>query len=187
MDINQILDKIYPLPEASKSLIKKCIEHVEYPKGYILFKAGKIETNIFFLKKGIVRAYADAGDNEITFWFGKEGDTVISMKNYVSGEKGYEHIELLEDSELYKVKTNDLQQLFLEDIHIANWGRKFAEHELVIAEEKFISRQFRTASERYKTLLTENPDLLQRVQLGHIASFLGITQVSLSRIRGEIK
>jgi CRP-like cAMP-binding protein len=187
MDINEILDRIYPLPEASKGLIKNCIEEVTYPKGYMLFREGKIETNIYFLKKGIVRAYSDTGDNEITFWFGKEGDTVISMKNYVAGERGYENIELLEDGDLYKLKTVDLQQLFLKDIHIANWGRKFAEMELIIAEEKFISRQFRTALERYKTLLNDSPDLIQRVQLGHIASFLGITQVSLSRIRAEIK
>jgi CRP-like cAMP-binding protein len=187
MDINQILDKIYPLPEASKALIEPCIGHVAYPRGHILFKAGTIGTNIYFLKKGIVRAYANAGDNDITFWFGKEGDTVISMKNYVAGEKSYESIELLEDCELYTVKARDLHRFFLEDIHIANWGRKFAEQELIIAEEKFISRQFRTASERYKTLLNESPDLLQRVQLGHIASYLGITQVSLSRIRAEIK
>lgn len=187
MDINEILDRFYPLPDNSKSLIKHCIEEVAYPKGHLLFRAGKIETNIYFLKKGIVRAYSDAGGNEVTFWFGKEGDTVISMKNYVAGERGYENIELLEDCELYKVKTSDLQKLFLEDIHIANWGRKFAEYELIIAEEKLIARQFRTASERYKTLLHESPDLIQRVQLGHIASFLGITQVSLSRIRAEIK
>lgn len=187
MDISQILDKIYPLPNASQALIKECIEQVEFPKGYLLFKAGKIESNIYFLKKGIVRAYSDAGDNEVTFWFGKEGDTIISMKNYVAGEKGYENIELLEDCELYKVQTSHLQKLFLQDIHIANWGRKFAEHELIIAEEKFIARQFRTALERYRTLLNESPDLIQRVQLSHIASFLGITQVSLSRIRAEMK
>lgn len=187
MDINEILDRIYPLPEASKALIKNCIDEVAFPKGHMLFKAGKIETNIYFLKKGIVRAYSDAGDNEITFWFGQEGDTVISMKNYVAGERGYEHIELLEDGECYKLKTSHLHELFLRDIHIANWGRKFAEMELIIAEEKFISRQFRTAAERYKTLLNESPGLVQRVQLGHIASFLGITQVSLSRIRAEIK
>ena len=187
MDIDEILDRIYPLPQASKEAVKTCIEQVTYSKGHLLFKAGKIETNIYFLKKGIVRAYADAGDNEVTFWFGKEGDTIISMKNYVAGEKGYENIELLEDGEFYKVKTSDLQKLFLQDIHIANWGRKFAEHELIIAEEKLIARQFRTASERYKTLLNDSPDLIRRVQLGHIASFLGITQVSLSRIRAEIK
>lgn len=109
------------------------------------------------------------------------------MKSYVANQKGYEDIELLEDCQLYELKTKDLQALFEKDIHIANWGRKFAEQELVKTEERLISRQFKTATERYKDLLKNHPDLIQRVQLGHIASYLGITQVSLSRIRAEIR
>ncbi len=187
MNIDQVLDNIYPLPDTSKRALKENIEEVNYPKGLILLCADKIEKNLYFIKKGIVRAYSQAAANEITFWFGKEGDTVISMKSYVAHQKGYEDIELLEDCELYELKTKNLQKLFEEYIDIANWGRKFAEQELVKTEERLISRQFRTATERYKKLLKDNPDLIQRVQLGHIASYLGITQVSLSRIRADIK
>jgi|SRR5699024_8111896 len=187
MTIDKILDDIYPLPEVSKLNLIKNITTVSYPKGFILLRADKVGKNIYFIKKGILRAYARIADNEITFWFGKEGDTVISMKSYVANHKGYEDVELLEDSDLYALNMEDLQNLFNNDIHIANWGRKFAEQELVKTEERFISRQFQTATERYKELMTNNPDLLQRVQLGHIASYLGITQVSLSRIRASIK
>lgn len=187
MNIDQILDNIYPLPDASKLALKQSISEVDYLKGHILLRADKIETNIYFVKKGIVRAYARTAGNEITFWFGKEGDTVISMKSYVADQKGYEDIELLEDCELYELKIKDLQKLFCEDIYLANWGRRFAEQELVRTEERLISRQFRTAKERYAELLKEHPHLLQRVQLGHLASYLGITRVSLSRIRAEIK
>jgi len=92
----------------------------------------------------------------------------------------------LEYCTLYQLKIDDLRQLFETDIHIANWGRKLAEKELVKTEELFISRQFRTASQRYEELLTKQPEIIKRVQLGYIASYLGITQVSLSRIRSEI-
>ena len=109
------------------------------------------------------------------------------MRSYVEELPGYEDIELLEACELYELKTEQLQHLFEEDIHIANWGRKFAEQELIKTEERLIQRQFRTASDRYKELLLNHPDLIQRIQLGHIASYLGITQVSLSRIRAELK
>lgn len=142
---------------------------------------------MYFIKKGIVRAYAHQNDHEITFWFGREGETVISMNSYLNHEPGYEDIELLEDCELYALKTTDLHQLYEQDIHMANWGRKFAERELLRTEARLISRQFSTASERYRELLHTNPDLLQRVPLGHIASYLGITQVSLSRIRAEFR
>jgi len=77
--------------------------------------------------------------------------------------------------------------LYNSDIQVANWGRKFAEQELVKIEERFISRQCKTAVERYRELIGNDPDLLQRVQLIHIASYLGITPVSLSRIRAELK
>ncbi|MCK7555759.1 hypothetical protein MKQ70_12315 [Chitinophaga sedimenti] len=109
------------------------------------------------------------------------------MRSYVDNKKGYEDVQLLEDSDLYKLDLADLRALFEVNIDIANWGRKFVEQELIKVEERLISRQFKTARERYLDLLKDHPNLLQRVQLGHIASYLGITQVSLSRIRADIR
>ncbi|MCY0968503.1 Crp/Fnr family transcriptional regulator [Chryseobacterium wangxinyae] len=187
MNIDDIIDRIYPLPTVSKEKLKKYIIEVKRPKGFRLMESDKVITKVYFLKKGIVRAYASTENNDITFWFGTEGEPIVSMKSYVDEKPGYESIELLEDCELYQLETKKLFQFFNEDIHIANWGRKFAERELVKTEELIISRQYKTALERYKDLLKEKPYLLQRVQLGHIASYLGITQVSLSRIRAEIR
>ena len=187
MNISKILDNIYSIPEQSKMLIADNVKEISYPKGKLLMKADKVERNIYFIKKGIVRAYADYEGSEITFWFGKEGDAILSMKSYVSSEKGYENIELLEDCELFELNGERLQKLFMADLYIANWGRKLAEKELVKTEERLISRQFRSAAERYRELINDQPDLIQRVQLGQIASYLGITQVTLSRIRAEFR
>ncbi len=187
MEIDAILNNIYELPAVSKAKLIEVVVEVEYPKGYRLLNADKVERNIYFLRKGVVRAYTHSGDDEITFWFGLEGDTVVSMRSYVGNQKGYENIELLEDSVLYKLNMAALNRLFSEDIHIANWGRKFAEQELLKTEERLIARQFRTASERYGELMRNHPELLQRIQLSYIASYLGITQVSLSRIRAKLK
>lgn len=187
MTLVQIINKIYPLSLTSTQKLENAIYEVNFPKGHKLFNEGKIETDVYFIKKGIVRAFSIHDGNEITFWFGHEGDTAISMRSYVQNEPGYETIELLEDSSFYHIKAGDLQHLYNEDINIANWGRKFAENELIKTEERLISRQFKSATERYTDLLKNTPHLLQRVQLGHIASYLGITQVSLSRIRSVIK
>jgi CRP-like cAMP-binding protein len=187
MDIDNIIDNIFPLPERSKALLKESIYEINYPKAHVLFKVNRIDPKVYFIKKGMVRAYANQGDEEVTFWFGKEGDAVISMKNYVANQKGYETIELLEQCELYEIQTEELRKLYNSDIHIANWGRKFAEQELIKVEERFIFRQCKTALERYKDLINNDPALLQRVQLAYIASYLGITPVSLSRIRSELK
>ncbi len=187
MQTQQILFQIYPLPEASQAKLMACCKEVSFKRKYLLLKADTIERRIYFIKKGIVRAYAYQNDNEITFWFGKEGDAIISMKSYVANQPGYENIELLEDCQLYELQTEKLQELFEQDINIANWGRKFAEQELIKTEERLIARQFSTAAERYTALMNNHPDLLQRVPLGCIASYLGITQVSLSRIRADIR
>lgn len=187
MTIDKIIDRIYPLAEDSKLKLKNTIKEVSFSKGYILIQAEKIETSIFFIKSGIIRAYAETKDKDVTFWFGTEGDVGVSLNSYVQNMRGYENIELLEDCHFYEIKIEELRRLFVRDINIANWGRKFAERELIKTEERLISRQFSTAMERYKKLLEYNPQLLRRVQLRYIASYLGITQVSLSRIRADIK
>ena len=64
--------------------MKEIVSENTYPKGYCLLKSNKIEKNIYFIKKGIVRAYIDSLNNEITFWFGQEGDAVVSMKSYIA-------------------------------------------------------------------------------------------------------
>ncbi|WP_447642552.1 MULTISPECIES: Crp/Fnr family transcriptional regulator [Chitinophagaceae] len=187
MELDYIIDQIFPISHSAKNILFSHIKEIHNPKGTLLLKANKIEKTIYFLKKGIARAYADVEGMEITFWFGVEGDPILSMKSYVENQKSYENIELLEDCTLYKISTIKLQQLYNGSIEIANWGRRLAEKELVKTEERLISRQFRTATERYKDLLETNPDLLQRIALRHIASYLGITQVSLSRIRADIR
>lgn len=187
MEVDWILDTIYPLPAISKAALVATLQEVSYPKGHILLRAQKVETSVYFIKTGMVRAYHSTAETEVTFWFGQEGDPVISMKSYIENKKGYEDIELLENTVLYQISSQKLHALFNEDLHIANWGRKLAEQELIKTEERLIAMQFKTATQRYKDLLEQQPRLLNRVSLGHIASYLGITQVSLSRIRAEIR
>lgn len=187
MNFDQIVDGFYKMPEKSKQLMSEFVTEEHFEKGHILLKANKTEANLYFIKKGIVRAYSDWEDSQITFWFGREGETIISIKSYIKRESSYENIELLEDCELYKINIEDLYALYQKDIHIANWGRKFAEHELIKTEERLISRQFKSAKERYQELMASSPELLQRVKLSIIASYLGITQVSLSRIRADLR
>jgi CRP-like cAMP-binding protein len=187
MDIEQILDKIYPLSESSKLILKNHIVELSFPKNKILISADKIEKDFYFIKKGIARTFVYTDGDETTFSFGKEGDTIISMKSYIANQKGYENVGLLEDCLVYKLNTQDIRKLYTENIEIANWGIKFAENELLKAEDRLLTRQFGTATNRYQILLKNYPNLLQRVQLGYIASYLGITQVSLSRIRANIK
>ena len=204
MDIRTIISRIHSLPESSLEKLEESLTRVDRPKGFRLTETGKVESNVFFLSEGIARAYLPVDGNErlyaivrldrfpvdgkeVTFWIGTEGSTLMSMKSFVNDEKGYETIELMEDSVLYMLERGQLYRLFEEDIHIANWGRKFAEKELLKTEERLIPLLFTTASERYRKLLRDNPELLLRLPLECLASYLGITPVSLSRIRAELR
>ena len=187
MDIKEIINQRYAMPDVSLDKLRQCLTEVSYPKGFQVLEYGKVEKDIFFIKKGIVRAYTLVEGKEITFWVGKEGATIVSMKGYVNDEAGYETMELMEDSVLYVLKRKKLQELFLEDLHIANWGRRYAEMELLETEQRLISMLSAIASERYRQLVEMDPELLQRLPLGSIASYLGITQTSLSRIRSRMK
>jgi CRP-like cAMP-binding protein len=186
MNINEIINGIYRMPAYSISKLERYMIKVSYPKGYHLLEAGKLEPDVFFLDKGIACAYIHKEGKKITFWIGREGSTIMSLRSYVNNQKGYETVELMEDSDLYMLKRRDLYQLFNEDIHIANWGRKFAELEFLHTEERLIPTLYTTASERYMSLLENDPELLQRIPLEALSSYLGITPVSLSRIRATV-
>lgn len=167
--------------------LKSCLTRVEYPKGFPVLHEGEVEKDVFFLCRGIARAYTTIEGKEVTFWIGKEGSTLVSMNGYVNNAAGYETVELMEDSTLYRLPRHRLYELFNEEIHIANWGRRFAETELIAAERRILTFLLSDASERYRDLIEQNPEYLLRLPLGSIASYLGITPVSLSRIRAKIR
>lgn len=156
-----------------------------FRKREILFHPESYHHYLHFIESGVVRAYTHYKGKEVTFWLGMEGDIVFPYRTYMFGESSYETVELLEDCTFYSYLIKDLVDLFESDLKWASWGRKFAEKELVKMEERFISYLFKTARERYNQLIDEKPGIFNRIQLQYIASFLGMTQVSLSRIRGE--
>lgn len=187
MNINDIINSVYRLPLASLETLARSVSEIEYPKCFHLFRENRKETKSYFIKKGIVRAYANKKGKEVTFWFGQEGDLIFPLQTLFAGLEEYASIELLEDSILYEIDLKRLRDLYLTDIHIANWGRRFAEYTCIKSEQFFITRQFKAPTEMYKELLIECPDIIQRVPLGIVASYLGISQVSLSRIRAKIR
>lgn len=185
MDLCEILNRIYPLPDESLGKITEGAEEIVVGKQATVIEAGKVDGYVYFVKSGLVRAYVMADGREITFWFGDEGAVVLSMESYINRRPGYESIAALERTVLYRIPSASLLRLYETDIHIANWGRKFAESEIIRAERCMIPHLSTTASQRYETLLRHNPSLINRIPLDKLASYLGITPVSLSRIRGK--
>lgn len=185
--ISNKIDEIFLLPPTEKQLFLSRFERIDVLKGTIVVSAEKIERYVYFIEEGIARAFRETDKGQRTIWFGEAGGVILSFLSFFKNQPGYESIEVLEDSVLYRISSSHLQELYNLNLPIANWGRKFAEQELLLTEQRFMDLQFRTATERYEDLIKHSPTILKRVQLGHIASYLGITQVSLSRIRSAAK
>lgn len=175
------------LGDDALSLLANYFKVVNHKKGTILIHAEKVEPYFYILETGIARAYSDGENQQITFWFGQAGDVLLSYNSYINNKPGYENIELLEDSVLYQIHLHDLFELYNQHLALANWGRKIAERELIATEKRLIDRSFKDAKERYRDFIVQSPNLIKRVALKHIASYLGVTQVTLSRIRSACK
>ena len=162
---------------------------MELPKKHILTSSFQNDKNFYFIKKGIARSYCVINDKELTSWFSTEGDIVFSTNNFYGNQQGYEYevVQLLENTVLYAVPIKDLEKLYQTNIEIANWSRILHQEAFIMNEKRLISRLYKSAEERYIELLQTRPDLFQRVNLGYIASFLGISQVTLCHLRNKIK
>ena len=126
-------------------------------------------------------------DGISTIWFATAGMSLLSMNAYLFRSSGYENVELLEECDLLKISNETLDGLFEKEVELANWGRRMSDRIILRMERLFVERYFLTAAERYRLLVEREPEILQKAPLRDIASYLGISQVSLSRIRSGVQ
>lgn len=186
--MNQIISSIrksYPMSDASIDELTYKMTRLELPKKYILIKSGVVERNYFFIEKGLTRSYCLFNGNEVTSWFSKEGEVTFSMLGSYHKKQGFENVDLLEDSVIYSLPVDVLNLLYETNIEIANWSRLLHQNAFLELELRHIAMVSQSAKERYENFIREKPAIMQRVNLGYIASFLGMSQVSLSRLRAK--
>lgn len=159
------------------------------PNRYMLTSSFRTDRNFYLVEKGIARSYCVIDGKEVTSWFSMEGDIVFSTNNFYGRQEGYEYemVQLLEESVLYAIPVKALERLYDTNLEIANWSRILHQDAFIANERRLISRLYRSAEERYVELLRTRPELFRRVNLGYIASFLGISQVTLCRLRNKIR
>lgn len=178
------IQKIYPMPQSSIEQLANCFKVEKHPKKHMLIEGGKINRNVYFIEEGFCRSYCIINGEEVTTWFSKEGDITFALNDLYHNTAGFEYVELLEDTTFYAISIDDLNRLYRENIDIANWSRVIHQEALLNLQLTRIDRLTLSASQRYEKLLKELPYLIHRVNLGHLASYLGMTQQNLSKIRG---
>ncbi len=163
-----------------KLLTLKCLE----PKT-ILVREGSIADEIFFIVKGCIRTRYNAEGQDITVQFFFEGDSVTSLESFLKNIPSTINIETLEECEVGILKKSNFSDMIKTDSKIKEWFYETAIDKLLIHHNRLLSLLKDKPFDRYQQLLTENPGIFQRIPQHYIASYLGITPVSLSRIRNR--
>ena len=179
------IQELYPVSDDSLHLLKYCFKQQTFPAKTIIIQAGRFDNQVYFIEKGLTRSYCLVDGDEHTTWFSKEGDITFGLLCLYHNTAGFEFVETVEPTIAYSIPINILNKLYDTNIEIANWSRVIHQECLLTLQCVRIDNLTMTAKERYNVLLKRFPDICQRVNLGYIASFLGISISTLSRIRAE--
>jgi CRP-like cAMP-binding protein len=179
------LNSIHPLnPNTQDYLIEK-LKWIEVPKKNFILKEGHICFNIYFINTGLLRCFYTKEDKEISSWFMKEGDVIISVESFFNQLESKENIQALEDCLLFYVSYDELQYAYKNFPDFNTIGRILTQKYYQLSEQRLYSLRMQRAVERYLFLVDHFPQIIQRVPLKYIASYLGITEETLSRIRAQ--
>ena len=159
-----------------------------YRKGEILIAQGSHEKEIFFIRKGIVRSYLiDDSGVEISFQLYAENNVFSNVHGILFNEKSKFFYQALEDSKVYIIPYDDFMKMSSNNQELLELNRTFFGKKIIQqAFQRVENFVFLSPEERYKKFITDHPKLANRVPDMYIASVLGITTVSLSRIRKRI-
>lgn len=172
-------------------MIHQILQNIPYgierlPAKSVLLEAGEVSTNIFIVKSGCLRAWYNADGKDVTFQFFMSGQPIASFESLVNATPSEYSIETLLASEIYVIRGTDFKNWLESHPEYHLRGIYFALERLSSYQKLFLSRIKDTPQERYEALLQEHPEIITRIPQHYIASYLGITPVSLSRIRRRI-
>lgn len=156
-------------------------------KGDFFIKQDEICTTLSFVNFGIFRSfYYSNNDEEITYCFTFPNSLLVAYSSFITQNKSEENLQALTDSEIISISKNTLENLAKSNNKWLNFLKTIAENEYVELEKWIFNHQKSNAQKRYVDLIHSNPQFVQQIPLHYIASYLGITQRHLSRIRASI-
>jgi CRP-like cAMP-binding protein len=156
-----------------------------YPKKTNLIKQGSNQIYIFIVKKGFIRRYTLLDGKDITLEFAQDNEMITSMFSIVTNQSTRDNIETIEDSVILKFNFEHLKKVYTIYQDAPKIGNLLRDKYFLNLENRILLLQNSSAIERYKDLQQNQPHIIQRAPLGYIASYLGVTQETLSRIRAK--
>lgn len=183
MDLILYLKQHIILSAATEAQVRQAFKTEELPKGHQLLSPGSFSQKVFYVEKGIVRTYYVKDGKDITHSFILEGSFFVSIESAFFDTPSPYGAEVLEQATIRTILYQDLEKVIDGSQALQKLSRLVMIGAVKTFSDKLYSIQFQSAQERYKSMLERFPDIMLRVPLGHIASYLGITQETLSRIR----
>jgi CRP-like cAMP-binding protein len=180
------LEQFHPLTDADKAHIAQVTVRHDYPKNHLLMREGDICNYLFFVADGLARNFYYKDGRDVTTWFGTNGMFLTDLDSLINRQPSRFNIETLEAAGIYSLHYEKLAKLFDSSHAIERAGRLSTLDNFVILENRLFALQFYTAQERYVNFLKMFPGLINRVPLTHVASYLGITLETLSRVRANL-
>lgn len=187
--MNQLLQHINSIHPVSQQLQEHLFNHltqVTIPKKGYLLKQGRVCSNLYFIEKGLARCFYLKDGKEVSSWFMKEGDMIISVESFFKQQPGYENIQALEELEVLALKYSELQLMYHKFPEFNFIARVLTEKYYTLSEQRLFSLRMQRALERYEYIMEHHPDIIKRVSSSYIASYLGITLETLSRIKHQV-
>lgn len=177
---------VHPLSdEAREYANRKCFSY-RVKKGEFLVRSGELCPYFYFIQKGILRGYVQDGKKEITTWITAEHELATSITSFHVQQKSFENIQAIEECELTGLHYDDLQYLYNNFPEVNVTGRKLLEKYYRDAEERAYIARLTEATSKYQRFIATKSFMLNRVPLKFIASYLGMTLETLSRIRSKL-
>ncbi len=177
---------IVPVTNEIEDAVRQKFVKRECLKGERLHEAGKVAKELYFIEKGLIRMfYHNDSGKDITYGYYTESSFITVPESFYTQTASKYHMEMLEDGVIYAITYVDLNQILKDFPVMQQLENKTLQGFLLKAGERIVALQFQTAQERYDTLMENQPSIIKRASLGTIASYLGITQETLSRIRGR--
>lgn len=186
MKLFTFFDSIYQISDEAKHALEKIITYKTYQRNDVIQEIGSKCRTVYVLNKGCARIFYLKDGNDITEHFAFENELIVRAESLFSGKPTSKGIQAIAETTLVGIDSKLLFELYDKHHDIERLFRLVFEKEYVNTIKRIESLQFKSAKERYLELL-ETTDYVQKIPLKYIATYLGITQVSLSRIRADLK
>lgn len=184
--LSTYLKKLVSFSPEELAFILTQFEEEKVDKNEILIKAGQVCHKLYFIEKGIGRSfYLKEDGKEVTEWFFGSDNFMTSVDSYFQQTPSFYSLQVLEDAILHSISKEKMDFLLSKYTNMEKLFRLVSIEMLSKIVRKLNAIQFQTAKERYEYMLLEFPDIVHQVPLGSVASYLGMTQETLSRIRNK--